>query len=41
MDREKDKNRIEPLFKPDIYRFGDDEDDDQEDVKDYDILYII
>jgi hypothetical protein len=25
----------------DIYGFGDDQDDDQEDVKDHDILYII
>ena len=32
-----DKNFAEALFEPDIYRFGDDEDDDQEDVEDYDI----
>ena len=40
-DKEKDENLIEALFKPDIYRFGDDEGDDeddyQEDVEDYDI----
>ena len=33
--------RVEALFEPDIYEFGDDEVGDQEDVKDYDILYII
>jgi len=40
-DKEKDKNLIEALFKPDIYRFGNDKDDNQEDFKDYDnnILY--
>jgi hypothetical protein len=36
-DEEMDKNFAEALFEPDIYRFGDDEDDDQEDVEDYDI----
>ena len=36
-DKEKDENFAEALFEPDIYRFGDDEDDDQEDVEDYDI----
>jgi len=36
-NKEKDKNLIEALFEPDIYRFGDNKDDDQEDVKDYDI----
>ena len=27
-DKEKDKNLIEALFKPDIYRFGNDKDND-------------
>ena len=35
-DEEKDKNLVEAPFEPDIYKF-DDNDDDQEDVEDYDI----
>jgi hypothetical protein len=36
-DKEKDRNLIGALFEPDIYRFGDDKDNDQENVEDYDI----
>jgi hypothetical protein len=32
-----DKDLVEALFKPDIYKFGDNKADDWEDVKDYDI----
>ena len=39
-DEEKDKDLVEALFEPDVYKFGDDK-VDQEDVEDYDILYII
>jgi len=33
----KEKDLVEALFDPDIYRFGDDEVGDREDFKDYDI----
>jgi hypothetical protein len=33
---EEDKDLVEALFEPDVYKFGDDE-VDQEDVEDYDI----
>ena len=36
----KDKDPIEALFEPDIYKFGDYE-VDQEVVEDYDIIYYI
>ena len=36
-DEEKDKDLVEALFEPDIYKFGDDEADDQDDIEDYDI----
>ena len=32
-----DKDLVEALFKPDIYKFSDNKVDNQEDVKDYDI----
>jgi hypothetical protein len=35
-DEEKDKDLVEALFEPDVYKFGDNE-VDQEDVEDYDI----
>ena len=36
-DKEKDKDLVEALFEPDIYKFGDDEADNLDDIKDYDI----
>ena len=36
-DEEKDKDLVEALFKPDVYKFSDDKADNQEDIKDYDI----
>lgn len=39
--RQKVVAHLKKCQEPDIYRFGDDEDDDWEDVKDYDIYYII
>ena len=35
-DKEKDKDLVEALFEPDVYKFDDDE-VNQEDVEDYDI----
>ena len=39
-DKEKDKDLVEALFKPDIYKFNNNK-VNQEDVKDYNIYYII